>query len=87
MQEELDRNIKNAIKQVSEAKKYAKLYQDNFKAEADAYIENLKQETITEKKFQDKKNQENHRKIESLKADIEKGNLKDVINKLSDIQQ
>lgn len=53
MEEELKRKVKMAAKQIVEVKKYAKLYQDNFRKQADEYIKVLKQETVEKNQNQE----------------------------------
>lgn len=81
MEDKLSEKINFARRQVAEAERYAKLYQEQFKEQADQSIQFMKEEVECEKVRQEKALQEKKDELANLQKEIEAGNIKDLLKR------
>jgi uncharacterized protein YllA (UPF0747 family) len=79
MDERIVEKARRANKQIKEAEKYAKIYQDTFNKQADLAIQKLDEESLRKTQEIDSEYEEKLKKINEISEKIKSGYLEELL--------
>ena len=79
MDKRLQEKIEQSNKQIKDAKKYARMYQNAFKIQANQDIKKINEETSRKKEEVEKDGEETMRKLDEISEKIKSGNLETLL--------
>lgn len=84
MDDVLLKKVNDAWQQIAEAKKYAKLYQNQFREQADRSIQNMEEDFDRERMQREEDLEAKKKELADIQEAIEEGNIQALLKKYKD---